>query len=75
MPTTFGCHQFINEPRFLSAEVVPADGRPEDARSETGTFLDIGTSRSDFTTLDALSVRDTLKKSPKEELLMDFIGQ
>lgn len=72
VPARISCLRFINDPRPLSRETGPADGRLEKARSEIVKFIHIETARSYYTMLEAVSVGTTCNKSPIEYLFVDY---
>lgn len=72
VPAKFACLRFMNDPRCLPDEVVPADETHTERRCENVKFVDIGSGRSDYTMYDAVSVRATRNIVPVEELFVDY---
>lgn len=62
----------MNDPRSLSREITPENGRLKKARSVNFTFVDKGTARLVYTMSDAFLVRVTRNISSGEELVLDY---
>lgn len=72
MPARFSCQSFMNNPRYLPEEVVPANERHTKRQPKNVKFVDIGSARSDYTRFDAVTVRATHNTSPGEKLLVNY---
>lgn len=71
-PSKVACLRFMNEPRSLPEEAVPAGERYTASRSENVKFVDIGGGRLDCTTFGVVSVQATRNVGPGVAPLVDY---
>lgn len=62
----------MNDHRFLSGKVLPADERPKEAQSINVEFVDAGKAWSEYTKFETVFVQVAGNMNPEEELFVDY---